>query len=94
MSLTQEQAKAKANEAIELYMQSQNLKADVRKTFIAMWVFLVIGIFFFPCLVVALICFALYHFGNKKADALLKEVYQLEAIPEVSAVLEDIAAAG
>lgn len=92
MSLTKEQALEQAHRSIETYRKAEKLKVGVHRAKVYMFIALVVGIFFFPVLVIALICFALYYFGNKEVDALMQECQRLESIPEVGAALNEITA--
>jgi len=91
MSLTQEQIESEALRSITLYREAEKLQNAASGTIKIMFVFLILGIFFPPCLVIALICFALYYFGNKKAKAHMAEVHLIESVPEVHAHLMAIA---
>ncbi|WP_166166787.1 hypothetical protein [Acinetobacter sp. SA01] len=80
MSLTKEQAVEKAYRGIELERELENvINPGLKRALQWMFLFLVIGIFFFPCLVVALICFAIYHFGSKKKQDLSLELQEIQA---------------
>ena len=83
MPLTIEQMDSEIIRAAALANEATELDQAADKTFKIMFVFLILGIFFFPCLVVALICFALYYFGKNKAKENMAEVHRIESVPEI-----------
>ena len=92
MSLTKEQAMQEAYRGIELHQKVEKLKVGVHRAKVYMFIALFVGIFFFPALVIALICFAIFYLGGKQVEELSTEVQRLEATPEVMVALDEIIA--
>lgn len=83
MPLTLEQIDNEILRASNLSNEALELDQAAKKTIKIMFLFLFIGIFFFPCLVIALICYALYYFGKKRVDELVAEIHRIQSVPEI-----------
>lgn len=92
MSLTVEQIDQEIIRAAAMTKDAQKLDSDADKSFKCMFVFLIIGIVFLPCLVVALICFALYKYGKSQVNEIMNEVHRIEAVPEIRERIEFLVA--
>ena len=78
MTLTQ-------GERAELTLNLKKLKAELedidlntKRTFRSVILFAIIGIFFFPCLIVAGICYLLYKWGKEKSKELENQISLLD----------------
>lgn len=88
MPLTIEQIDDEIRRATTLTKEAVEIEEAAKKTFKVMLAFLILGIFFFPCLIVALICFALHHFGKKHLTEMMDEIHRISAVPEIKERIE------
>lgn len=83
MSLTKQQIDEKMARGKELALKIQKTEKNIHGTFVSMFIFLILGIFFFPCLVIALICFLLCKYAKGQVAEMQAEMESIENIPEV-----------
>ena len=88
MSLSAEQVQINFKKALELGEKIADYNKGIGQAGKGAILFLVLGIFFTPCLVIAFILFLMYYFGKKKlVEPLEREVMELAQDPEVQALL-------
>ena len=94
MALTEEQINEAVLRGAYLNLKVEEFEPVVNKVIWSILLFVVIGIFFFPCLIIALILFAVRMYMKNWISSAKEEIAQLESIPEVMDRVEQIIAEG